>query len=221
MISIKSPVGKTRIERRKLSPPSGGGCDFLVDPDRPAPPERVIWRADVNRFTVLIGRVPVQFDRRLLIELDSLPGLSIVETGDDGTYAVLGTCEMITHLRIEPDAHHWGSILLPFETPNRTRARTAQWLMARLRGETHEPSPEALWDTLRKRSHLHLLLRLFDGAGAGIPLREMAAVLVDPACAAISSGDWVDSADRKRLRRWLADAKRLVEGGYRTLLGGP
>jgi hypothetical protein len=49
----------------------------------------------------------------------------------------------------------------------------------------------------------------------------MAAVLVDPSCARITSGDWVDSAERKRLRRWLAEAMRLVEGGYRTLLGGP
>jgi hypothetical protein len=63
--------------------------------------------------------------------------------------------------------------------------------------------------------------RLLDGARLGVPLRDMAAVLVDPACARITSGDWVDSAERKRLRRWLAEAARLVEGGYRTLLGGP
>lgn len=202
-------------------PPSGGGCDFLIDPEQPAPPERVIWRADVNRFTVLIGRVPARFTAAAPIELRSLPGLSILEKGEDGLHAVMGERETIVHLRIEPDAERWGSILLPFEAPNRTRARTAQWLMARLGGETREPSPESLWDTMSRRSHLHILLRLLDGARVGVPLREMAAVLVDPACAAITSGDWVDSAERKRLRRWLVEAARLVEGGYRTLLGGP
>lgn len=221
MISIKSLAGKIPIERRLPSPPSGGGCDFLVDPERPAPDERVIWRADVNRFTVLIGRVPAQFEGHALIELDRLPALTIVEQGDDGTHAVLGQCETITHLRIEPDAHRWGSVLLPFEEPSRTRVRAAQWLMARLGGEIREPSPEALWDTLTRRSHLHILLRLFDGTRAGIPLRELAAHLVDPDIRAISAADWVDSADRKRLRRWLAEATRLVEGGYRGLLGGP
>ncbi|MBA4757589.1 MAG: DUF2285 domain-containing protein [Sphingosinicella sp.] len=221
MISIKSPAGKIPIERRKPSPPSGGGCDFLVDPSRPAPDRRIIWRADVNRFTVLIGRMPALFAGVAPIELGRLQGLTIVEEGEDGLHAMMGERETIVHLRIEPDADRWGSILLPFEPSNRTRARTAQWLMARIGGEMREPSPEGLWDTLARRSHLHILLRLLDGARLGIPLRDMAAVLVDPSCARITSGDWVDSAERKRLRRWLAEAMRLVEGGYRTLLGGP
>ncbi|WP_298193116.1 DUF2285 domain-containing protein [Novosphingobium sp.] len=181
----------------------------------------MIWRADVNRFTVLIGRAPAQFDERSLIALDRLPALTLVEEGDDGTHAVVGQCETITHLRIEPDARRWGSILLPFEAPNRTRARAAQWLVARLGGETREPSPEALWDNMTRRSHLRILLSLFDGTRAGIPLRELAAHLVDPTIGSMSAADWVDSADRKRLRRWLGEARRLVEGGYRTLLGGP
>ena len=221
MISIKSPAGKTLIERRKPPLPSGGGCDFLVDPEVPAPEERVIWRADVNRFTVLIGSVPAHFTGTPVIELASMPTLSVIEQGDDGTHAVLGHRETITHLRIEPDARRWGSILLPLEPHQRTRARAAQWLLTWLGGETPGPSPEGLWDNRARRLHLHVLLRLFDGARAGIPLREMAAVLIDPDIRTLSAAAWVDSAERKRLRRWLAEVNRLVDGQYRNLLGGP
>ncbi|CCW16705.1 hypothetical protein EBBID32_10430 [Sphingobium indicum BiD32] len=181
----------------------------------------MIWRADVNRFTVLIGPAPTHFEGARLIELASMPALSVIEQGDDGTHAVLGQRETITHLRIEPDAQRWGSIMLPLEPHQRTRARAAQWLLTRLGGETREPSPEALWDTLTRRSHLHILLRLLDGTRAGIPLRELAAHLVDPDIRAMSAAAWVDSAERKRLRRWLAEAMRLVDGQYRNLLGGP
>lgn len=221
MISIKSLAAKTLIERRKPSPPSGGGCDFLVDPKLPAPEERVIWRADVNRFTVLIGPAPTHFEGARLIELASIPALSVIEQGDDGTHAVLGQRETITHLRIEPDAQRWGSIMLPLEPHQRTRARAAQWLLTWLGGEMPGPSPEGMWDNRVRRSHLHILLRLVDGARMGIPLREMAAALIDPDIRTLSAAAWVDSAERKRLRRWLAEAMRLVDGQYRNLLGGP
>ena len=67
-----------------------------------------------------------------------------------------------------------------------------------------------------RRRHLLTLLRVLDGKEAGASRREIAAVLIDGDNAA----DWVESRERKRIARWIAEAITLRDGGYIRLLQG-
>ena len=59
-----------------------------------------------------------------------------------------------------------------------------------------------------------------DGHQAGATQRELAASLIHRRVRRYSAAEWVESKERKRVRRWLAEAVELRDGGYLRLLRG-
>ncbi|WP_353611499.1 DUF2285 domain-containing protein [Blastomonas sp. CCH13-E1] len=71
-----------------------------------------------------------------------------------------------------------------------------------------------------RRLHLVTLLQVLDGHQAGATQRELAASLIHRRVRRYSAAEWVESKERKRVRRWLAEAVELRDGGYLRLLRG-
>ena len=75
-----------------------------------------------------------------------------------------------------------------------------------------------LWPPLRRAARLEAMLRAHDAHAAGASHRDIAGLLYGRAAA---DSRWSDSSRFMRLRvqRVLRSAHRMVEGGYRALLG--
>ncbi|MBB3862539.1 hypothetical protein GGQ88_003840 [Novosphingobium hassiacum] len=71
-----------------------------------------------------------------------------------------------------------------------------------------------------RRLRLAALLKVHDMRHVGISPRRIAERLISPALTSLSAAEWTESKERKRIRRWSAEASRLVAGGYRNLLHG-
>lgn len=199
---------------------NAGVCDFALDPAQPVPRDRPIWRIDQDPYIVLIGRQPCGFEQSMPIDSSSLPDAIRRFTCEDGEYLVLGASNSIVRLRFEPDAPRHGAILLPLEPYAAIRAQSAQWFLRKLAGKGFEPSPEAARLTPFRRRRLGTLLRVHDMRARGCSSRRIAGRLIDPQLEALAAVDWGDRKERRQVRRWIADAAKLVRGGYRDLLHG-
>lgn len=207
---------------RALRPrwPDDGVCDFALDPGEPVPRDRPIWRIDEDPYIVLIGQQPCGFEHAMPIDAAELPTSIRRFTSDDGEYLVLGGGNSTVRLRFEPDLLRHGAILLPRERYSTIRAQTAQWFMKRLAGRGIEPSPEAARLTPFRRRRLMTLLQAHDMRTAGCSSRMIAGRLIDPELEVLPAVDWGDRKERRQIRRWIAEAAKLVHGGYRDLLHG-
>ena len=70
----------------------------------------------------------------------------------------------------------------------------------------------------------HELLATTDRWIAGDPdpttQRELAASLIHRKVRRYSTAEWIESPERKRIKRWLKEAVELRDGGYIRLLRG-
>ena len=80
--------------------------------------------------------------------------------------------------------------------------------------------PPALRPPPVRREHLLTLLQVLDGHSAGATQRELAASLIHRRVRRYNAAEWVESAERKRIKRWLKEAIELRDGGYLRLLRG-
>jgi Uncharacterized conserved protein (DUF2285) len=69
-----------------------------------------------------------------------------------------------------------------------------------------------------RRSRLVQLLAIHDGLDAGADPRDLAFGLVFPRHRPLIGATWKGSGERRHTLRLIADARRLVTGGYRRLL---
>ena len=69
-----------------------------------------------------------------------------------------------------------------------------------------------------RRSRLVLLLAIHDALDGGADPRDLAFGLVFPRHRPLVGATWKGSGERRHTLRLIADARRLVTGGYRTLL---
>ena len=203
-----------------LGLPANGGCDFAIDPAHFCPLDRPVWRADVMRFTVLLGPLCAGFPYNALIDIEQLPEVSFRHEARDGIHLLIGRGNRVVRVRCEPGLHFWGGIVLTREVQEHTRVAVSRWFQRFLDGKAHGPSPEGAWLTPARQRLLNNLLRVFDGDQAGASQRELAQVLVSPGVRDFSAAAFQESAERKRIRRWLAKGKSIVAGGYRDLLRG-
>jgi hypothetical protein len=72
--------------------------------------------------------------------------------------------------------------------------------------------------TLQHR-RLSLLLGMLDMAVAGATTREIGVSLVYPWLTSMRAEAWKSTSERRRIQRLIGEARGLVEGGYRSLLG--
>ena len=127
---------------------------------------------------------------------------------------------------IEGDEHVWVSgsfdgpmaMMLPIGTDPFARLAAAERLCRRMNGMAS--GPPALRPPPFRREHLLTLLQVLDGHRAGATQRELAASLIHRRVRGFSAAEWVESKERKRIRRWLAEAVELRDGGYIRLLRG-
>lgn len=206
--------------RRATTWRGAGGYDFVLDPRHPAPRDCPIWRAEELPFVVLIGPSPHGFGQETAITPEDLCGVVARFPAGDGLHIVIGEGRSILRLRFEPGLPNYGSVLLPLEPLAQTRTEASQWFLRWLRGRARSPSPEGACLTTFRRNRLRTFLRLIDARRAGASPRELAERLIDPGLRSLSAAAWTDAGERKRIRRWIAEAERLVAGGYRDLLQG-
>jgi len=138
----------------------------------------------------------------------------------DGLHIVIGAGHDVIRLRFEPGLREPGSVILPSEPGERTRAQTSMWFLRWFRGRARGPSPEAAKLTDFRKVRLLKLLRLLDMLRTGASAREIAEQLIDPSLGSLSAAAWTDCSERKKIGRWTVEAERLVDGGYRDLLQG-
>ncbi|WP_145200240.1 DNA -binding domain-containing protein [Sphingobium sp. B2] len=169
---------------------------------------------------VLIGQQPRGFEHEEPIDPDRMPNVIRRYSAEDGEYFTLGDSRSLVRLRFEPGIARHGSILLPTERYATIREQTSEWLLRLLCGRIREPSPEASRLTAFRRRRLAMLLRVHDLRSAGTTSRRIAEYLIDPHLASLPAAEWTERNERKRVRRWIAEAARLVGGGYRDLLHG-
>ena len=83
-------------------------------------------------------------------------------------------------------------------------------------------SPRALDDWVNGERDTPACIELSElAAGVKVAeLRELAASLIHRRVRRYSAAEWVESKERKRVRRWLAEAVELRDGGYLRLLRG-
>lgn len=80
-------------------------------------------------------------------------------------------------------------------------------------GPDRSASPSAY-----RRSRLAMLLGIHDALHAGVGPRDLAFSLVFPRLHPLIGATWKGSAERRHTLRLIAEARRLVDGGYRKLL---
>ena len=85
------------------------------------------------------------------------------------------------------------------------------------RGRRVAPDRSAM-PTSYQRARLTRLLALSDALDAGASTRDVAFGLVMPNHRPLAGPDWRGSAERRHVLRLIAEARRLVNGGYRKLL---
>lgn len=100
------------------------------------------------------------------------------------------------------------------------RLAMAQRFERRMRGLPGGPLPSASRPTTLQRGKLTLLINLLDAQRARASRREMAAALIYPGISPLSGAEWKGSNERRRTLRLIEEARRLMAGAYRTLLGG-
>lgn len=196
-----------------------GGFTFAERPEVEAPDARIIWRADMDPGALRALAVPIEADHPDAIDAAALaPWLTIVSDGA-GEHAVLS--DGWHHIRIDI-----------------ARGSLARGRPVKLHYEVHGvASAEAkilplrrLLDLYRKRRFSVELyppdrrvvrwivaLRVHDALAAGASHSEIARVLFDDELERSTPSGWSDSV-RSRVRRLVAEARRLAGGGYRALL---
>lgn len=81
------------------------------------------------------------------------------------------------------------------------------------------PGPDrAASPSAYRRSRLVQLLSIYDALEAGADQRDIAFGLVFPRHRPLIGANWKGSSERRHTLRLIADARRLVTGGYRKLL---
>ncbi|BBB14256.1 hypothetical protein SPYCA_3514 [Sphingopyxis sp. FD7] len=82
---------------------------------------------------------------------------------------------------------------------------------------SHGPD-RAAGPTGYRRGRLIHLLAICDGLEAGAGTRDLAFALVFPHHRPLAGATWKGSGERRHTLRLIAEARRLVDGGFRKLL---
>lgn len=110
------------------------------------------------------------------------------------------------------------AFVLPAGADFATRLAATARLERRLRRLPPDRDDNAAQPTPFQRQHLVVLLRLIDAASANATRREMAFTLIYPRPTPLTGAAWKGSNERRRTLRLVAEATRMMRGGYRALL---
>ncbi|MFL4469024.1 DUF2285 domain-containing protein [Tateyamaria armeniaca] len=132
----------------------------------------------------------------------------------DGLHHLLGVGgqRRLQVLQSDPDDDAFVAIV-PLDQDGFARLEAVYSLLARLHGRK-VPADKRL--TRQKRLRAKRMLQAFDGRVVGASQREIAEVVFR--LSRVSRDEWQSAPERFAVIRLIRDAKRLVEGGYRSLL---
>ena len=108
-------------------------------------------------------------------------------------------------------------LIVPCDDCSMTRLAAATRFQRVTRGRRVAPDRSAM-PTGYQRARLTRLLALSDALDAGASTRDVAFGLVMPNHRPLGGADWKGSGERRHVLRLIAEARRLVNGGYRKLL---
>lgn len=198
---------------------AAGGRDFAADPDRPFAALTALWsRLALPTVLALRPMPPGQTLTPRRLELHALSDARFVETSD-GVYvsAVCGgvTWQLWMERQWPGEGHYTFEQAYDSFTPLRAHEAIRLWRV--LAGHS-DPGP---WHRMSAQSiarHI-LALRVKDALAMGVSERVIAdRLLGEPTPSAY---DWPDIAGRGRFRRLENLANRMIDGGYRDLMGYP
>lgn len=196
-----------------------GGSTFAERPDRAAPDARLLWTADLDRSVVPVRATPVRRDHPEAFALARFGHHALLARGEgDREHLVLS--DGWRRLRIdiiEGTLIGYESVRLDFQLAGfahlDTRLLTIRRLLALWRRGRFASS---LFQPLARLPQRLEALRAGDARAAGASHREIAVALYGEARVRAEWGGRSDSL-LMRIRRRVAEARRMERGGYRAL----
>lgn len=190
------------------------GLCALFDPARAVRAAPAIWRAEAASQVVSLVPAPH------LSGAAPLPDLRpCAEFGDGQARNIVVDRDGVRHrLRLfspEPDAR-LAILLPPLGDPLRAAACDAARRM--IAGLALAEPAAALRPSALQRQRLALLLRVLDAWVGGASNRQIGVGIVYPWLAGTDATGWKSMGERRRVQRLLAEARHLVDAGFRDLL---
>lgn len=214
-----------RVRRGAVSPDDATGTlvrrwgiSFYAAPAAAFDPKLAVMRPELSPASIVLAPALPGFRWAQPLDVPALGPIRARVSFDGFVYFILADPEGDEHLWVAGEIDRPLALMLPYGPYQRTHMAAAERLRRRLCGIAS--GPPALKPPPSRRAHHLTLLRLLDGRQAGATQRELAAVLIDNGVRDYNAADWTESKERKRIRRWSAEAVDLMQGGYLRLLGG-
>ena len=106
------------------------------------------------------------------------------------------------------------SFVAPFGAGSAVRLAAAQGLCALLQGNSSAFTRPPFVPTPYHRSRLIQLLAVADAIAGGATVRDIAFAIVFPNSNRLEGKDWRASNEQRQTRRFVADAARMIDGGF-------
>lgn len=200
--------------------PGTGGFTFAENPQRAAPDARIIWHADLDPGALRASALPACNSDPDAIDAALLrPWLTIAVGVDRTEHAVLSDGWRHIRIDIEKGSLAAGSpVVLHYRLAGIVGAESKLLPLRRLIYlYRHRRFARTLFPRDPRVGRHLMALRVHDALAAGASQREIAEILFGG-----NPADWghdgrSDSL-RSRVRRLAREARRMAEGGWRTLL---
>ncbi|MBD3729274.1 MAG: DUF2285 domain-containing protein [Sphingomonadales bacterium] len=201
-------------EKNRRAWPGGGACAFPTDPEANVRECPALWSPEIAPDVVTIeaanpaGAIPLPKGSEPLAEYAS---------GTDRHYVIaIASARLRLCVRSMPDLAI-PTLTIPCDPACALRLAAA----ARFQRVTQGKQPNidrAVVPTAYQRSRWVQFLALHDALEAGASSRTLAFDLVFPRHRPLRGAEWKGSGERRHVLRLTAAARRLVAGGYRSLL---
>lgn len=149
-----------------------------------------------------------------------LPGFDCLAEASFGTdyhmVVAKGNVRLRLCIRISP-AHSQDCLIIPHDNQLAARLRSAARYERAVHGRRLGPDRTASPPAYR-RARLVLLLTIHDGLEVGASARDLGFHLVFARHQPLAGAAWKGSDERRHTLRLIAEARKMVDGGYRKLL---
>ena len=201
---------RTRPRSRRKSV-SAGGCDFPANPEIEPQIEPVYWLPQDDTSVVVLTTAPAvlvhpgdQPDRleRTSEKIDGQGAHAMVALRDGAQMQILA-------IGAEPIA-----AVVPLNREGFSRLDAVYRLLAAIHGRAVPPDTRI---TQQQRVRMRRMLRAFDGVRDGATQQDIAQTLFRTG--RLDRDEWQASSARHAIKSMLRDARAMIAGDYRGLLG--
>lgn len=193
------------------------GISFHAAPTAAYDRRQAVARPDLSSAAIVLAPALPGIGAALAFDLTTLGNIRARIRIDEFLHIILADAEGDEHLCIYGSPDRPMTMMLAIGADPFARLASAERFCRRLLGMAAGPP---LRPPPFRREHLLTLLQALDGQQAGATQRELAASLIHRRVRRYNTADWIESPERKRVRRWLKEAVELRDGGYLRLLRG-